>query len=130
MSDRQPTGMLGRADAARSDPPEPEGPTVDRIFACKVSDLAPGDAMTVKTAHPPIAVFHTDDDHFYATQDTCSHEDWSLGDDSDVEGCEVTCPLHMARFDLRTGEPLSLPATEPLRTFPVEILDGALYVLL
>lgn len=102
---------------------------MQRIFACLVEDLSPGSSMTVKTTVPPIAVFHSEDEEFFATQDTCSHEDWSLGDDSDIEGCEVTCPLHMARFDLRTGEPLSLPATEALRTFPVEVEDGAVYVL-
>jgi nitrite reductase/ring-hydroxylating ferredoxin subunit len=102
---------------------------VARIFACKADDLTPGSAMTVKSAIPPIAVFHTDDDGFFATQDMCTHEDWSLGDDSDVDGTEVTCPLHMARFDLRTGQPLCLPATEPLRTYAVEVEDGLVYVV-
>lgn len=101
---------------------------MERIFACRVENLSPGSSMTVKTAVPPIAVFHSEDHEFFATQDVCSHEEWSLGDDCDIEGTEVTCPLHMASFDLRTGEALCLPATEPLRTYPVEVTDGAVYV--
>lgn len=85
--------------------------------------------MTVKAAEvPPIALFHSEDG-FFATQDTCTHEDWSLGEDCDIDGTEVTCPLHTARFDLRSGRPLCLPATEALRTYEVEIADGTVYVL-
>jgi 3-phenylpropionate/trans-cinnamate dioxygenase ferredoxin subunit len=106
-----------------------KGSFLKRIFACRVGDLTPGSAMTVKAAAPPVALFLTEDGEYLATQDECSHEEWSLGDDSDVEGCEVTCPLHMARFDLRTGEPLAQPATEPLRTYQVETDGDSVYVL-
>jgi nitrite reductase/ring-hydroxylating ferredoxin subunit len=103
---------------------------VERFYACKVDDLTPGESMTLKATMPHVAVFHSDEDGFFATQDNCTHEDWSLGDDSDIDGCEVTCPLHMARYDLRTGEPLCPPATEALRIFPVEVEDDNVYVLI
>jgi nitrite reductase/ring-hydroxylating ferredoxin subunit len=83
--------------------------------------------MTVQ-GDVPIALFRTDDGEFYATADTCTHEKWSLGEDSDLDGDEVVCPLHMARFDLRTGKPLCFPATVALETFGVEIEDGKVYV--
>jgi 3-phenylpropionate/trans-cinnamate dioxygenase ferredoxin component len=101
---------------------------MDRRFVCRIGDLAKGSSMTV-AGDDPIAVHHTDDGEFYATADTCTHEQWSLGDDSDLEGREVVCPLHMARFDIVTGKALCFPATVALRTFPVEIDGDAVYVL-
>jgi nitrite reductase/ring-hydroxylating ferredoxin subunit len=100
---------------------------MERRFACLVDDLACGTSMTVQ-GDVPIALFRTDDGEFYATADTCTHEKWSLGEDSDLDGDEVVCPLHMARFDLRTGKPLCFPATVALETFGVEIEDGKVYV--
>ncbi|MFJ9543766.1 non-heme iron oxygenase ferredoxin subunit [Streptomyces sp. NPDC101225] len=102
--------------------------TTERRFACLAEDLSPGAAMTVP-GDPPIAVYRTEAGDFHATADTCTHEKWSLGSDSDLEGCEVTCPLHMARFDIRTGEALCFPATVALRTYGIEIDDGKVFVL-
>ena len=45
------------------------------------------------------------------------------------EGFEIVCPRHGARFDLRTGTVLSLPATEDVEAFPVEVRDGEVYVV-
>jgi len=95
------------------------------IRACPVADLPDGEAIRV-VAPVPISVFHTEGAYF-AMDDTCSHQDASLADGW-VEGCFVECPLHAARFDLRTGVPTCLPAKNPLRTYPVVELDGVLYV--
>ncbi|KND29072.1 MULTISPECIES: non-heme iron oxygenase ferredoxin subunit [Streptomyces] len=102
--------------------------TAERRLACLAEDLAPGTSMTVP-GDPPIAVYRTEEGEFFATTDTCTHEKWSLGSDSDLEGCEVTCPLHMARFDIRTGEALCFPATVALRTYKVEIDGGKVFVV-
>jgi len=99
-----------------------------RLRVCAVGELAPGSSVTVQ-GDEKIAVYRTGDGEFYATSDTCTHEEWSLGEDSDLEGCEVTCPLHMARFDLRTGKPLCLPATTPLTTYEVRVEDGTIFVI-
>jgi len=101
---------------------------MQRRYACLVEDLNKGTSMTV-AGDVPIALFRNDDGEFFATADTCSHENWSLGTDSDLDGDEVTCPLHMARFDIKTGRPLCFPATLALQTYPVEIEDGTVYVL-
>lgn len=85
--------------------------------------------MTVE-GEPVVALFRNEAGEFFATDDSCTHEKWSLGEDSDLEGNEVTCPLHLARFDIRTGEPLCLPATLALRTYGVEVdPDGKVFVL-
>lgn len=95
------------------------------IRACDVDDLPEGEAVRV-LAHVPISVFHTEGEYF-AIDDTCSHQDASLADGW-VEGCFVECPLHAASFDLRTGKPTCLPAKRPVRTYPVVVSEGAIYV--
>jgi len=61
----------------------------------------------------------------FAIEDVCTHDGNPLSD-GPVEGLEVVCPRHGARFCLRTGAALSPPAYEPVPTFPVEIRDGRL----
>ena len=56
----------------------------------------------------------------YALEDRCSHEEFPLSA-GDVESGEITCTLHGARFDIETGEPRSLPAVLPVRTYEVRI---------
>jgi 3-phenylpropionate/trans-cinnamate dioxygenase ferredoxin subunit len=93
--------------------------------ACRADELPPGES-TRFTADVPIAVFNADGD-FYAVEDTCTHQDASLSNGF-LEGCFVECPLHAAMFDLRTGMPTCLPAKRPLRTFPVTVASGVVYV--
>lgn len=106
-----------------------EPQTMGRRFACVADDLVPGTSMTIK-GDPAVALFRNEAGEFFATADNCTHEDWSLGEDSDLEGNEVTCPLHMAQFNIQTGQPLCLPATIALRTFEVKVdPDGKVFVL-
>lgn len=63
----------------------------------------------------------------YAFEDRCTHDD-SPFDDAPIEGCEITCPRHGARFSLQSGEALSPPAYEPLRIFEVCEEDGRIRV--
>jgi len=102
---------------------------MERRLACSVDDLEPGASMTVD-GKESIALYRTEDGEFFATADSCTHEQWSLGEDSDLEGCEVVCPLHMARFDLKTGKALCFPATVALQVYDVEIdADGKVFVV-
>lgn len=73
-----------------------------------------------------IAVFHAEG-AYYAISDTCSHADASLAE-GELCGCEIECPKHGARFDIRTGKNLSFPAIAPVRAFPVKVENGAIYV--
>ena len=69
---------------------------------------------TIHTIGPraEIALVHADDDNFYAVRDECSHASIPLSE-GDIDDCHVECWLHGSRFDLRTGKPTGLPATEP-----------------
>jgi 3-phenylpropionate/trans-cinnamate dioxygenase ferredoxin subunit len=92
---------------------------------CSASEIAPGEARRVELG-AGIAIFHVEGE-FYAVSDTCSHAEASMSDGY-LEGDEIECPLHGARFCLKTGEALCQPATEPLQTFPVLIRNGDLYI--
>lgn len=102
---------------------------MERIFACQVDELEPGSSMTIEGT-TPIALYHTEDGEWFASDDSCTHEQFSLGSESDLEDQEVVCPLHMARFDLRTGQPLCFPATVALRMHDVAIENDGVYVTL
>lgn len=93
---------------------------------CPLVELPQGQARRVDT-NPPIAVFHTEYGEVFAVDDTCSHQDASLADGW-LEGCEVECPLHASRFNLRTGKADAPPAKMPIRTHSVEIVDGVIHV--
>ncbi|MEU1168634.1 bifunctional 3-phenylpropionate/cinnamic acid dioxygenase ferredoxin subunit, partial [Streptomyces sp. NPDC005921] len=84
------------------------------IPACRLADLPRGEAHRLDI-EPPVSVFHTDDGELFAIDDTCTHQDASLADGW-LEGCEVECPLHASRFDLRTGAVDAPPAKLPVRT--------------
>jgi 3-phenylpropionate/trans-cinnamate dioxygenase ferredoxin subunit len=66
----------------------------------------------------------------YAIEDRCSHDDGPLCEgDWDEDSCRVICPRHGSAFDLATGQPKSLPAFEPVATYPVHVVDGVVKVV-
>jgi 3-phenylpropionate/trans-cinnamate dioxygenase ferredoxin subunit len=88
---------------------------------CATDDLKPGEARRFDVEGHRVALVRIGDD-WYAIGDTCSHEDYSLSE-GDVwdEECELECPKHGSTFDLRTGEPQSLPATRPVPVYEVRV---------
>ncbi|MEJ3745447.1 non-heme iron oxygenase ferredoxin subunit [Actinomycetes bacterium KLBMP 9797] len=99
------------------------------IKICTVDDVPKGTAITVDIDGTEVALVHADDHNFYAVRDECSHAAVPLSE-GEVDGCTLECWLHGSRFDLRTGEPTGLPATEPVPVYPVEVRDGDVYVSL
>ncbi|HWJ68192.1 MAG TPA: non-heme iron oxygenase ferredoxin subunit [Nocardioides sp.] len=87
--------------------------------ACSLADVPQDEALAVTVDRYDVAVARDGDD-VYALQDLCSHAAVPLSE-GEVEDCTVECWLHGSRFDLRTGKPTGLPATEPVATFPVEL---------
>jgi 3-phenylpropionate/trans-cinnamate dioxygenase ferredoxin component len=88
----------------------------------KTSDLPPGERLYVEIEEQPIVLFNIGGE-IYAMGDVCTHDEGPLGD-GELDGCEIACPRHGARFDVRTGEALTLPAVEPSPTYPVQVVDG------
>ena len=76
-------------------------------------------AVEVETDEGPLElVVVSHDDKLYALENECTHGKVALSD-GDVVGCTIECYLHGGAFDLATGEAIQLPATEPVRVFPV-----------
>jgi nitrite reductase/ring-hydroxylating ferredoxin subunit len=91
--------------------------------------LKPGDIVPVQVGRYNLAL-HLVDGQAYCTDNICSHEESLISDGGFAEGYEVECPLHGARYDIRTGAVTMSPAEDPLRSFPVEVRDGQVYVQL
>jgi 3-phenylpropionate/trans-cinnamate dioxygenase ferredoxin subunit len=95
-------------------------------LACAPSDVPADEGLAVTIGAYDVAIAR-DGDEFYALQDLCSHAHVSLSE-GEVADCSIECWLHGSSFDLRTGKPTGLPATEPVATFPVEVRDDGVYV--
>ena len=99
--------------------------TQNWVRVCATSELLPGEYRVVYDGDTPIAVFNIDGD-LYAIEDLCTHDGGELTGGV-IEGHEVECPRHGARFDIRTGVALTPPAYEPTPKFPVKAEAGAVY---
>lgn len=100
------------------------------LRVCHLEELEEGQSLRVE-AHGGLSVavaLHRIGDEVYATDDTCTHEEWSLGDDGELEGHEIVCCLHLAAFDVRDGKPTRFPATIPLKVYPVRVVDGEIWI--
>jgi nitrite reductase/ring-hydroxylating ferredoxin subunit len=99
------------------------------VPAINLGDLREGEIVGREIGGEPLA-FYLIDGQPYCTTDVCTHEFSLLSDGGFVEGGQVECPLHGARYDVKTGKVLAPPAFEPLRRYPVEVRDGVVYVAL
>ena len=90
--------------------------------------LSAGEVIGVEVGGRSIAIYDSDGELF-ATDDICTHAYARLSDGW-LDGETIECPLHAARFDIRTGKVLDPPATEDLRTYPVRLVDDEIQVKL
>jgi 3-phenylpropionate/trans-cinnamate dioxygenase ferredoxin subunit len=98
------------------------------IDICALEQLPPGGMRLVTHEDLEIGVFNCAGE-VLAIEDRCSHDDGPLVEgELDQETCTVECPRHGSRFDLRTGRPLTLPAYQPVETFPVSVDGGMIRV--
>ena len=98
------------------------------VVLCHLDELDEGAARRFDGAGYRIAVVRIGDD-VYALGDRCSHQDVSLSLGTvDPDDRTLECIKHGSTFDLRTGEPTSLPATRPVPVYPVRVRDGSVVV--
>lgn len=83
------------------------------------SQLQDDEALPIALEGRQLALFRSGGE-FHATDNVCTHQYALLSDGYVEDGC-VECPLHQARFDLRSGEALCAPATQPIRVYPVRV---------
>ena len=85
------------------------------------ADISNGERVFVEVDGLEIVVFNIADEIF-AIGDICTHDDGPLGD-GETNGYEIACPRHGARFDIKSGKALTLPAIEDIPAYPVQIRD-------
>jgi 3-phenylpropionate/trans-cinnamate dioxygenase ferredoxin subunit len=95
--------------------------TAEYQRACAVADVEDGTAVRVVIDDVPVAVVRSEGE-VYAIHDVCSHANVALSE-GEIEDQTIECWLHGSRFDLVTGRPTGLPATQPVPVYPVKI-DG------
>ncbi len=98
-----------------------------RHRVARVDDLAPESLRRLEVAGETICLAHAEDGHFYALNDVCTHEDYSLSE-GELWGMDLECPKHGSRFNLETGAVTGLPAVIPAQTYKVEVADGDVFI--
>lgn len=97
------------------------------VRVCRLDELPIGVAAAAEIDGVRVAIVRTAEREVHAVNDTCSHANVSLSE-GEVEGCTLECWLHGSRFDLTTGAPTSLPATQPIAVYPVRIENDEVFV--
>lgn len=99
------------------------------LDVCALAELPDATGRIVRDGALDIGVYNLGGE-LDAIEDRCSHDDGPLCEGEwDCGACEVVCPRHGSRFDLRTGNALSLPAYLPVDTYPVRVRDDGMIVI-
>lgn len=100
----------------------------DLVFlpVCSTEELPPGERMFLEVGDQSIVLLNHNGE-YYAIADICTHDDGPLGE-GEVEDHQIICPRHGARFDVRTGEVLALPAIQDISAYPTRIIDGTIEI--
>jgi 3-phenylpropionate/trans-cinnamate dioxygenase ferredoxin component len=86
----------------------------------KINELQEGKILTKETRYNRIGLTKIGSS-FYAFEDTCSHDGEQISEGEILDGC-VVCPRHLAKFELKTGKPTCMPATEPIPVYNVRVV--------
>jgi nitrite reductase/ring-hydroxylating ferredoxin subunit len=98
------------------------------VKVCDIGDLEPESHAQMQVAGlGAIALYHVEG-QFYATADQCTHMKASLGEEGALEGHVIQCTWHNGKYDIRTGEVLAKPCPLPLKTYCIEVREGAVYI--
>ena len=100
--------------------------TVNFVTVAKVGDIAAGGVKVVRLEDQLVAIFHVGD-AYYALDDVCTHDGGPLAE-GPLEDHVIECPRHGARFDVRTGAVLCMPATAPVPSHETRVVDGEIQV--
>ena len=92
----------------------------------RLEDIAPGELLRVEVGAHLVCLANVAG-VVYAVDDDCTHTGGPL-DEGELDGYTLTCPIHLARFDVRDGQVLRGPAREPLCAYPVRVEDGRIFV--
>lgn len=91
-----------------------------------VDDLPSGERLFIEINGDPVVIFNIAGS-FYAIADVCTHDDGPLGE-GELDGFQITCPRHGAKFDVRTGKALTLPAVLNTNTYPIRVVGDTIEI--
>ena len=97
------------------------------VAVAREDEVPPGEVKVIDADGKSLCLGHAADGTWGAIDNVCTHDGGVLGE-GELEDCAVECPRHGARFDLRTGEVLALPAVFPVNAYPVRVVDGRVEV--
>ncbi|MGQ9887416.1 MAG: non-heme iron oxygenase ferredoxin subunit [Aggregatilineales bacterium] len=89
-------------------------------------EIKPGERMVFEVGRHWVVVFNVDG-NYYALRDLCTHDDGPLAE-GQLDGCEIECPRHGARFDVRTGEVTAPPAVRPVPSYNVRVVGSEIQI--
>ena len=92
------------------------------VALCAAADVKADQPVRAEIEGESYAVFVLEG-RYYVTQDLCTHGPGSMSEGF-VDGCEIECPFHQGKFDIRSGAPTAPPCTEALRTWTAHVVDG------
>lgn len=101
----------------------------DWIKACSANDIEPEDVKRFDHGDRTFAIYRTSDDNFYATDGLCTHQRIHLADGFVMENI-IECPKHNGRFDFTTGQAKGAPVCVNLKTYPVKVEAGEVFIQL
>lgn len=96
------------------------------VAVAKTGEIEEGKVKVVRVGDAPVGVTLVDGEYF-AFADVCTHDDGPVAE-GELDDTVIECPRHGARFDIRTGRALSLPAVVPIPVYAVEVVDGVVKV--
>lgn len=99
--------------------------TPDFEEIASIDEFGTNDRIEVFVEDTPVLLIRVNDQYF-AIEDVCTHDGQPLTNGC-IEETEIICPRHGARFDLRTGNALCMPATKAIQTFELEVREGKIF---
>lgn len=99
---------------------------LEYIEIAPIEELPSGERLFLELDNQPVVVFNVGG-KIYAIGDVCTHDGGPLGD-GELDGLQVICPRHGARFDITTGKAMALPAVTPVPMYPTRVVDGVIYI--
>jgi len=99
------------------------------VRAGALDELPPGSVLAVEVEGNEICLANADGE-IYAVKNNCTHRDFPLSDGTIHGGATIECAWHGARFDLKTGRAIRLPAIKPVKTYDVKVENGEIFVKL
>lgn len=98
------------------------------VKVATAKEIGEGEVLAAEACGKAVCLARADD-VIYAFADNCSHRDFPLSQgELDPDDCSITCEWHGARFDIRTGKALALPATKPIPVYPCRVEGDDIFV--